>query len=166
MDFVIRKKKREDCLGVAKVVTTSWNETYRGIVADDFLDNLYHNEAERVTNSINNFSEDNHEYVLEVNNKIVGFISVGSADSEQFPDCGEIFAIYIINEYKGHGYGRKLIEKGIEELKKMGYDKMVIGCLAGNNTNNFYEHIGGKLIKTRVFEKLQLPENVYYFENI
>ena len=43
---------------------------------------------------------------------------------------------------------------------------MVIGCLAGNSSNSFYEHIGGKLIKTRIYERLQLPENVYFFERI
>ena len=48
----------------------------------------------------------------------------------------------------------------------MGCNKMVIGCLKGNPSNEFYKHIGGKLVKERIFEKLQLPENVYYFDNI
>ena len=48
----------------------------------------------------------------------------------------------------------------------MGYDKMVIGCLVGNPSNKFYEHIGGIHIKQRIFEKLQLPENVYYYDSI
>ena len=59
-----------------------------------------------------------------------------------------------------------LEKREIEELKSMGYDKMVIGCLVGNPSNKFYEHIGGKYIKQRIFEKLQLPENVYYYDNI
>lgn len=54
----------------------------------------------------------------------------------------------------------------IEELKNMGYDKMLIGCLIGNPSNEFYKHMGGKLIKTRTLEKLQLLENVYYFKKI
>ena len=62
--------------------------------------------------------------------------------------------------------GKKLINIGIEELKKMGYNKMIIGCLEGNPSNEFYKHIGGKFIKKRVFEKLNLPENVYYFDKI
>ena len=49
---------------------------------------------------------------------------------------------------------KKLIDAGIEELKYMGYDKMVIGCLVGNPSNKFYEHIGGIHIKQRIFEKL------------
>ena len=59
-----------------------------------------------------------------------------------------------------------MIEAGIKKLKSMNCDKMLIGCLVGNSTNEFYKHIGGKFIKQRIFEKLQLPENVYYFEKI
>ena len=43
---------------------------------------------------------------------------------------------------------------------------MIIGCLQVNPSNEFYKHIGGKFIKTRVFQKLNLIENVYFFENI
>jgi len=166
MNYVIRKKERKDCDGIARVVTTAWNETYKGIVPDEFLDNLRENEEERIKNSYSKFDENNnHQYVLEIDNQIVGFVNVGSTD-EEIPNCGEIHAVYIINGYKGHGYGKKLVEAGIKELKDMGYDKMVIGCLQGNKSNDFYKHLGGKLIKTRIFEKLQLPENVYYFDKI
>ena len=167
MDYIIRKKEKKDCMDVAHVVTVAWNETYRGIVPDSFLDNLYTSEKERGTNSYNKFNEqDNHQYVLEVDNKVVGFINVGLSDEKEYENCGEIYALYIINGYKGYGFGKKLIDAGIKELKEMNYDKMVIGCLVGNPSNEFYKHIGGKLIKTRIFEKLQLPENVYYFEKI
>ena len=167
MEYIIRKKEKKDCADVAHVVTVAWNETYRGIVSDDFLDNLYKNEEERARNSYNKFDEkENHQYVLEINGKVVGFINVGPSDETDYDNCGEIHAIYIINGYKGYGFGKKLIEAGIKELKEMGYDKMLIGCLDGNPSNEFYKHIGGKYIKQRIFEKLQLPENVYYFEKI
>ena len=55
---------------------------------------------------------------------------------------------------------------GINELREIGCNKMLIGCLQGNPSNEFYKHIGGKFIKTRVFQKLNLIENVYFFENI
>jgi hypothetical protein len=42
----------------------------------------------------------------------------------------------------------------------MGYTKMIIGCLNNNPSNNFYKHLGGKFIKTRIFKKLNLLENV------
>ena len=167
MNYIIRKKERKDCADVAHVVTVAWNETYKGIVPDDFLEGLYLNEEERAINSYNNFDEnDNHQYVLEVDGKVIGFVNVGSTDEKEYDNCGELHAIYIINGYKGNGYGKKLINIGIEELKKMGYNKMIIGCLEGNPSNEFYKHIGGEFIKKRVFKKLNLPENVYYFNKI
>lgn len=167
MNYIIRKRTKEDCKALAHIVTVAWNETYRGIVPDEFLDNLYSNEEERSNNSYNKFDEkDNHQYVLEVDGHIVGFVKVGESDETDYQNCGEIHALYIINGYKGYGFGKKLIDAGIKELKEMNFDKMIIGCLVGNSSNKFYEHIGGKHIKRRIFERLHLPENVYYFEKI
>lgn len=167
MNYVIRKRERKDCKDIAHVVTVAWNETYKVIVPDDFLNNLYINEEKRAIDSFNNFDEqNNHQYVLEINNKIVGFINVGSTDDTLYDNCGEIHALYIIDGYKGYGYGKKLIEVGIKELKRMKYDKMIIGCLQGNLSNEFYKYIGGKFIKTRIFKKLNLLENVYFYEKI
>lgn len=167
MNYVIRKKERKDCAEIAHVVTVAWNETYKGIVPDEFLNGLYLNEDERAINSYNNFDEnDNHQFVLEVDGKVVGFVNVGSTDEKDYNNCGELHAIYIINGYKGYGHGKELYNAGVNELKSMGYNKMIIGCLVGNPSNTFYEHIGGKFIKQRIFENLQLPENVYYFDKI
>ena len=52
MNYKIRKKERKDCAGIARVITVAWNETYRGIVSDEFLDSLYEN---------NNFTSANTE---------------------------------------------------------------------------------------------------------
>ena len=162
MEHIIRKMTKEDCKDITHVITIAWNETYRGIVLDGILDNMYLNEKERIQKAYGRFNEnDNHQFVLEVDNKIVGF-----ADDKEYTNCGEIHAIYIINGYKGYGYGKEMVQFGIKELKEMNCDKMIIGCLVGNPTNEFYKHIGGKLIKQRIFEKLKLPENVYYFEKI
>lgn len=167
MKHIIRKMTKEDCKDITHVITIAWNETYRGIVPDDILDNMYLNEKERTQKACDRFNEnDNHQFVLEVDSKIVGYMNVGLVDDKNYPNCGEIHAIYIINGYKGYGYGKEMIEVGIKELKVMNCDKMIIGCLVGNPTNEFYKHIGGKLIKQRIFEKLKLPENVYYFEKI
>lgn len=165
MDYVIRRRERKDCEAIAKLITVCWNDTYRGLVSDDFLDGLYNNEDDRIKNSYDKFDEnDNHQFVLEVDKKIVGWMNVG--DSEEGEEYGEIHAIYILSEYKGFGYGRKLVEEGINEIKSMGFKKMIIGCLDGNNSNEFYKHIGGKFIKQRMFERLGMLENVYLFEEI
>ena len=56
MNYKIRKKERKDCVGIARVITVAWNETYWGIVSDEFLDSFYINEDVRAQNSYNNFN--------------------------------------------------------------------------------------------------------------
>jgi GNAT superfamily N-acetyltransferase len=167
MEYIIRKKEQKDCAAIAHVVTIAWNETYQGIVPTSFLKELYNNEEQRANNSFLKFTEsNNHQYVLEVANRVVGFVNVGPSNDKDYQDCGELQAIYIMSAYKGQGFGKKLFETGIKELKQMGFNKMIIGCLDGNPSNNFYQHLGGKFVKKRIFEKLQLVENVYYFSKI
>ena len=57
-------------------------------------------------------------------------------------------------------------EEAKNELKTMGYNKRIIACLKGNPSNEFYKHIGGVYVKDGLYKRLQLLENVYYYDNI
>ena len=165
MEYLIRRKEQKDCEGVAHVVTVAWNETYKGIVPDYFLEELKNNEHGRAERAHERFDKENrYQFVLEIDNEIVGFVNFGISEDEQFENCGEIFALYIIKKYKGNGFGKKLVEEAIKELKELGCDKMIIACLKGNPSNEFYKHIGGKYIKDGLYKRLNLPENIYYYE--
>ena len=165
MKYLIRTKQKKDCKDIAHVVTIAWNETYKGIVPDWFLENLKNNENERAQMSLEKFDTNKKkQLVLEIDNEVVGFVNFGISEDEQFENCGEIFALYIIEKYKGNGYGRKLVEEAIRELKQLGCNKMIIACLKENPSNEFYKHIGGQYVKDGVFKKLNLPENIYYYE--
>ena len=37
MNYLIRRKTKEDCAPVVHVATVVWNETYKGIVDDDLI---------------------------------------------------------------------------------------------------------------------------------
>ena len=164
MECIIRKRKREDCKAIPHIVTVEWNSTYKGIVSDEVLEELKNNESERIKNAYNNFDEkDNNVLVAVVDNKVVGFSNYGVTDDPDFENCAEIRALYVLDEYHGYGYGRKLVNATIEEFKKQGFNKMIICCLKGNPYNEFYKHIGGKYVKDGVYKRLNLPENIYYY---
>jgi len=165
MEYKIRKIKREDVPGLNHVVTVAWNEAYKGIVPDDVLEELKSNEKERTEKGLSKFSDDETTFVLEIDNEVVGFSHYAEANQDRFPGCGEIRALYIISKYKGHGFGRKLVEESIKELKKMGFNKMIICCLRDNiPANEFYEHVGGEYIQDGVYERLNLPEKIYMYK--
>ena len=165
MEYIIRKMTIEDCEAAARVISATWKATYRGLIPDDILDRS--DEKTIAENSRKNYHRtENHQVVLEAGGRIEGYMNVGMSEDPEYESCGEIHAIYITGGHQGKGYGRKMVEAGIRELKDMGCDKMVIGCLAGNPSNSFYRHIGGRLVKTRMYERLRMPENVYLFERI
>ena len=67
MNYLIRKKEKKDCKDVAHVVTIAWNETYKGIVPDSFLEELKYNENERAKMSYEKFDvNNNHQFVLDL----------------------------------------------------------------------------------------------------
>ena len=167
MEYIIRKRKKEDCYNIAHIVTISWNDTYKGIVPDWFLEELKTNEKQRAEKALYEYDENNNNYfVLEIEKKVVGFVWYGKTEDPEFNNCGEIIALYIFSQYKGYGYGKKLIEASIGEFKKLGFNKMIVACLKGNPSNEFYKHIGGMYIKDGEFKRLSLPENIYLFKSI
>ena len=83
---------------------------------------------------------------LKKENTVIGFVSFGKCDDEKYENYGEIKALYILEGFKGQGFGRALFERAREELNKIGFNKMRINCLKGNPSLDFYIHMGGKVI--------------------
>ena len=167
MECIIRRRKKEDCYEIAHIVTIEWNSTYKGIVPDNFLEELIENEEGRAKKSYDEFDENkNNMLVAVVDGKVVGFSNYGVTDDPDFPNCAELRALYVYDDYHGYGCGRKLVEATKEEMKKLGYNKMIICCLKGNPANEFYKHIGGVYAKDGIYKRLNLEENIYYFDKI
>ncbi len=170
MKDLIRKAKIEDAKKIAAVVATAWQETYRGIVNDEYLDNLTNEIPNMTERYIKKIKEGvDLVLVLEVDEKIVGFTSYGKAKNEEkYPSYGEIYALYIIDGYKGLRFGKKLVIEAAKGLINLGYKEMVIGCLVGNPSNSFYKYLGGIKKDKAIFKRAgqDLDENYYYYDNI
>nr|WP_312578007.1 GNAT family N-acetyltransferase [Sedimentibacter sp.] len=113
--------------------------------------------------------QNNNTYLIAlVNDKIVGMLMYGKSRDDKYKESGEINAIYILKEYQGKGIGKKLFLEAIKYLVDENYDNMIIGCLEGNPSNNFYIKMGGKLDYKTEFNiggKGYL-KNVFYFNDI
>ena len=86
---------------------------------------------------------------------------------EKYSECGELGALYLLDRAKGLGLGKILFNKAVSELKDMGYNKMIIGCLEKNPSNNFYIHMNGKFVGKNPLtlpNKQELVENLYYYD--
>lgn len=166
MGYIIREKELKDCEDWVSVNISSWNDNLKGIISDIVLEKISSNKEERIKKEIENFKQDDCHYVLEENNEIVGILKIKESDRDCFIGYGEVQILYLLSSVKGKGYGKALIEVAFSKLKEKGFHKVVIGCLVGNPSNEFYKHLGGKFIKQddwNLFDECY-KENIYLYE--
>ena len=171
MDYTIKEIEKKDLYDYMFVNTYAWDETYRGIMADEFLDKIKNELKQNVERLENKFDRtktdepDYKRYLLYVNEEPVGIVAICNSREEKYPKSGELCSLYLLNKVKKKGYGRILFEKAKQELKNMGFNDMIIYCLKENPTTKFYEHLGGKLVyeKERNIGGKKLIENVYFY---
>ena len=139
----IRKATKDDASGIAKVHVRSWQETYQGIVSQDYLDSLKIEDRKPLwEKSLSETSNISPVFVaVNPEGEIVGFASFGKERSGKFKAEGELYAIYILKEYQGRKLGLGLLQAGLEDLLKQKYDSMLVWVLADNESRKFYESL-------------------------
>ena len=140
----IRDVKKEDLKAVAEIAVNGWKTAYRGIISDEYLDNLTIDENYKKI--LRNYTE-NGFVVAVLNKKVVGICRYrkGNAYKDEHPnvEC-EIVALYVKPEYKNNGIGKKIVNYVINQFKQNGYTQMIIWCLKDNYPSRaFYEKMGG-----------------------
>ena len=109
-----------------------------------------------------------YPYIKAVENgKILGYAYANTFIARAAYDWSVETTIYLRQDTKGQGIGRKLLEEAINNLKNMGYEKMRINCLKGNPSLDFYVHMGGKVIgefDNILYGEEQIKENIILFD--
>lgn len=150
----IRMAGLEDAVGIATVHVASWRETYRGMIPDEFLNNL--SIQRRTAQWENSLSDPAHTYhrafVAVMDGQIVGFANYGYAIETASDFRGELFAIYLLKSAHGRGIGGGLIRAAAGGLHDMGAESMLVWVLKENPTRKFYEHFGGEYLREKPIE--------------
>ena len=173
MDKVeIKELALEDIPDYVKVNTIAWQESYKGLIADSILDEVLNNIDNSIQKQITVFNNDKKnnikKFILKVNDEPVGMTGIGKATDEKYEDIGELYSLYLLNKVKKKGYGKLLFYNDVKELINLGFNEMIVGCLINNPSNDFYKHMGGKLIDvvTNKVKSYDMKENIYYYENL
>ncbi|MEP9409575.1 GNAT family N-acetyltransferase [Peribacillus frigoritolerans] len=140
----IRKAIEEDIKAVARVYVDGWRTTYRGLVPDDYLDELSYEDAEkRLIDFLNNENESFIYVAINDTGKIIGFASGKSIDETNFD--GELYSLYLLQECRGLGVGRQLVSAISKHFKEKGIYSMMVWVMKQNKSGlGFYERMGGK----------------------
>lgn len=168
MDIIIRKANVDDARSVVEVNTYTWLTTYKGLMPDTVLKIRLKTMDQRIPKMAESIKEKNNVYVAVKDNKVIGIMTYGPSRNENYATCGEIYSIYVLEDYQGLGIGTKLFKAGIKELVSAGYHSMILNVLEGNSAIHFYEKMGGVKveIKEDKYANTVLVENIMYFDNL
>ena len=138
---------------IASVHVRCWQESYAGLLPDEFLRNLSVDtkiEQWKQTISI----PQAFKLVARDAGRIVGFVSCGSAREGAGKGAdGEILAIYILKAYHGRKIGRALIAGAARFWLSKGGRNLIVLSIAGNNqAAAFYQALGGVQVYEGSFE--------------
>src|SRR6267378_1264318 len=143
---MIRLALPNDAAEIARVHVESWRSSYRGLLADEFLDSLseagYTDRWRRVIGD-----GASRVFVVEEPEGVVGFASGGRERAGESGFEGELFAIYIVARSQRKGHGRELVRSIADALHDMGLRDMIVWVLRDNAAaRGFYERLGGTYV--------------------
>lgn len=161
-NFTIRKAALSDTKGIAKVHVDCWVTTYSNIIPNDYMSKLNYEKREKLWERI---IPNGNVFVAEDNNgRIIGFADGGKERTGEYDYYkGEMYSIYILKSYQGLGIGKRLIKALVNEFIKQELKSMIVWVLKDNDSRNFYEKMGGKVVdsKTIDFSGTDLIELAY-----
>jgi ribosomal protein S18 acetylase RimI-like enzyme len=141
MEINIRKAIPEDAYNFTVCVISSWQSAYKNIVPKEYLEKMLVEKEKRVEkykNDIKN-SGDRGYYCVMYAERMVGIIVINIEHNEDKSSIGEIWAIYLIEEFCGKNYGKILLDFAISELKRMEQKEIVLWVFEENyRARHFY----------------------------
>lgn len=141
---MVRKPTPDDVPDLARIHVQAWEETYAGLLPDAEIARF--DLALRQRQWADTFAQDDTRIAYAPN---LGFAQMGpQRDTELTDDYPEeLYAIYLLNQAKGLGLGRKLLGAVAGDAA---FTALV---LAGNAPAlAFYGRMGGQDLMTRSFE--------------
>jgi len=110
---LIRAMKLDDIAAVQQIAKISWNDTYEGIIPID-VQNLFIERAYSNAMMMKRL-EKTSVYVAEHGDTVVGFANFTRVDED---GDAELTAIYMLPSYQRLGYGKRLLEEGLQHIQK------------------------------------------------
>ena len=147
--FIVREAKIADAPAIARVNVDTWRTAYRKIVPADYLAQLSYEKRERGWQETLANVKNTGDFICVAENdsgQIVGFAAGGGERSGKYVYQGELFAIYIWEEYQRQGIGRQLVGAVATKLAELSLNSMLVWVLGDNSACRFYEFLGAKKV--------------------
>ena len=141
----------EELCGRGYVHCTAWQEAYRGIVCDRYLDTM---TVEATTARARQFPD--NTLIAKDQDKVVGFAVYAPARDEDLTNAGEVIALYVLSAYYDRMVGYRLMNEAVSRLGDV--DTIVVWVLEKNERAiRFYHRCGFEFDGAKKELKLGTP---------
>ncbi|GAA0595941.1 GNAT family N-acetyltransferase [Virgibacillus siamensis] len=167
--FAIRKACYEDATAIADIHVNSWKSTYTDLLEEKDLSNMtYENRRALWETVLRMQKREQLTFVIHNEERIVGFISGGPERTKKFNYDGEIYTIYLLDEFQKKGLGSRLLNVFSEGMKNLGYQSLLVWILKQNPSSRFYERYNARPVGEEVttIGEGTYQETAYGWENI
>jgi GNAT superfamily N-acetyltransferase len=139
--MLLRPAEPADAIAVARVHVRSWQAAYRGLMPDDYLDQLRPEDRAKKYTFGSTDPLQPQTIVATEGGAIHGFATTAPARDMQ--NYGELWALYVDPEQWGCGIGVALISEARAGLVDRGFRNAMLWVLAGNvRAERFYRMDG------------------------
>ncbi len=126
----------EEIYGKAYVHYKSWHETYTNLIDSEYMNNITLDKCEIIAHKWRE-----NILIAKDGERVIGFVGYGTYRDETLPEHGEVYAIYVLEEYHGLKVGYALMNAALEKLTD--YKKIAVWVLKDNNKAiRFYQRYG------------------------
>jgi ribosomal protein S18 acetylase RimI-like enzyme len=166
--ITVRRARLSDAAAIGAVHVAAWRSAYPGILPETYLAGLSATRHARTYEA--SIAAGKTVLVASPDGgmpRVVGFATVGEARADGLGD-GEIETLYVLDDFRDQGVGRRLIRAAGARLASAGCRSAYLWVLRDNPSRFFYQHIGGQEVargNTRV-AGVTLPQIAYSWDPI
>ena len=152
----IRRARPADAIAIGAVHVAAWRSTYPGILPDAYLAKLsvsrqaaHYDAAIRSAGGVLVAAASGLDVPPGSGPRIIGFATAGRARSNSVVGGhrlaeGEIETIYVLDDWRERGIGRRLMRAAAAHLAETGCRSVFLWVLRDNPSRWFYQRLGGK----------------------
>lgn len=141
--MIIRRARPTDATGIAAVHVAVWRSAYADILPPEYLAQL---SIPRLAHFYGHAIHGDTGVFVATTPAIAGFATAGRART-RLAD-GEIETLYVHDDWRDRGIGRRLITAGAGWLQSRGAASAFLWVLRDNPSRWFYERLGGRPAST------------------
>jgi GNAT superfamily N-acetyltransferase len=152
----VRRARPTDAAAIGLVHAETWRTTYAGVLPDLYLAGLCERRlACAYQRGILDRSDGHAVFVAAARGEegaepmVIGFASGGRSRRPGLAD-GEIETLYLLDDFRERGVGRKLMRAMAAHLRAIGCRSAMLWVLRDNPTRWFYGRLGGRLAAREV----------------